>query len=290
MGIRLKFNLVMLFTFAIGITAAGFISHKMLQDNAREEILHRAGILMEAALAIRHYTVNEIRPLLADRLKEEFLPQTVPAYAATRNVARLRERYPEYSYKEATLNPTNPSSRATDWEASIVEHFRNRREVRELVGERPTATGRSLYMARPIEIKNIGCLTCHGTVDNAPTTMVARYGASNGFGWQINEVVGAQIVSVPMSVPLQRAEETFRTFMISLIGVFLAIIVILNIMLHIIVVRPVQRMSAIAHEVSLGNLDAPDCTASGKDEIASLGQSFNRMRRSMINALKMLDE
>ena len=290
MGIRLKFNLVMLATFAVGITAAGLISHRMLQDNAREEILHRAGILMEAALAVRHYTVNELRPLLAERMKEEFLPQTVPAYAATTNVALLRKRYPEYSYKEATLNPTNPASRATDWETTIIDHFRNRDDAKELVGERPTATGPSLYLARPIRIKNIGCLTCHGEVDNAPQTMLARYGRANGFGWQINEVVGAQIVSVPMSVPLQRAEETFRTFMVSLVGVFLAIIVILNILLHYIVVRPVQRMSAIAHEVSLGNLDAPECEARGKDEVASLGQSFNRMRRSMVNALKMLDE
>jgi protein-histidine pros-kinase len=32
--------------------------------------------------------------------------------------------------------------------------------------------------------------------------MIAIYGTNNGFGWKENEIVGAQIVSVPMSVPL----------------------------------------------------------------------------------------
>lgn len=290
MGLRLKFNLVMLFTFIVGIAATGFVSNKMLQDNARDEILHQAGLMMESALAIRHYTVSEIRPLLAEQLKTTFLPQTVPAYAATKNVETLRKRYPEYSYKEATLNPTNPASRATDWETSIVEHFRNNKTQLELIGERQTPTGRSLYLSRPIQIKNANCLVCHGKVEDAPATMLDRYGRSNGFGWNMGEVVGAQIVSVPMSLPLQRAKATFKTFMISISIVFLVIILILNILLHAIVIKPVLNMSRVAEEVSMGNFDAAEYAQNGKDEIASLGASFNRMRRSLVNAMKMLDE
>ena len=63
---------------------------------------------MEAAKRMRSYTVEEIRPLLRKIETEEFLAQTVPAYAATENMKRLRKTYPEYSYKEAALNPTNP--------------------------------------------------------------------------------------------------------------------------------------------------------------------------------------
>jgi protein-histidine pros-kinase len=67
------------------------------------------------------------------------------------------------------------------------------------------------------------------------------------------------------------------------------IIVLLNLLLHFVIVRPVRQMSAIASEVSLGNMSAPEFPARGRDEIASLAESFNRMRRSLVNALKLLE-
>lgn len=290
MGLRTKFNLVMLLVSALGMAGIGYIAYEVLQRNAREEILHTAGLMMESAMAVRGYTVNEIRPLLAVQMTREFMPQTVPAYAATRNIHGLRERYPEYTYKEATLNPTNPASRASEWETAVVEHFRNNPTSKELIGERDSPTGRSLYLARPIQINNENCLACHGNVADAPETMLAKYGKANGFGWKINEVVGSQIVSVPMSLPLARAQKTLSTFLISLGTVFAVIMLILNFLLHSIVIRPVKRMAGIAHDVSMGKLDGEECTPRGKDEISVLAESFNRMRRSLVNAMQMLNE
>jgi len=290
MGLRFKFNVILLIAFALGMAGIAAISRAMLEKNAREEILHTAGIMMEGAVSIRNYTVNEIRPLLAVQIKREFLPQTVPAYAATTNIRGLREKYPEYTYKEATLNPTNPADRATDWETTIIDHFRNNPDSTELIGERQTATGPSLFLARPIQIKDPSCLTCHSRIEDAPKTMLARYGSANGFGWKLNEIVGTQLVSVPMSVPLERAEKTFWTFTLALGMVMVGIIVVLNVLLHLIVIAPVRRMSSIAHEVSMGKLDAEEYVPRGKDEIASLAESFNRMRRSLFNAMNMLDQ
>ena len=290
MGLLLKFNMVMLLVFVLGITGVGYVSNDVLQRNAREEVLHTASIMMEGAMAVRNYTIEEIRPLLTSDLKKEFLPQTVPAYAAMRNVQGLRENYPEYMYKEATLNPTNPASRATEWETGIVEHFRNNKDAEQLIGEHQTAAGPMLYIARPIQIKNEGCLLCHGKIEDAPKTMLDRYGDANGFGWQMQEVVGSQLVSVPMSVPLARAEKTFNTFMWSLGAVLFTVFVILNVLLQIIVIKPVRKMSTIAHDVSMGKTDVAECDAKGKDEISTLAESFNRMRRSLVNAMQMLDD
>ena len=93
-----------------------------------------------------------------------------------------------------------------------------------------------------------------------------------------------------MSVPLARAQQTFVTFMILLGGVFLLLLVLLNIMLHYVVIRPVKKMSMIASEVSLGKADVPEYIKAGSDEISSLSQSFHRMRLSLESALKMLGE
>ena len=239
---------------------------------------------------MRGYTVGEIKPLLVPHMSETFLPQTVPAYAATQAFNKLRETRPEYIYKEATLNPTNPRDRAVDWEADIIAQFRNHTELEEIIGTRDTPTGRSLYLARPIQIKNPGCLTCHSTADAAPPRMIELYGEANGFGWQLNEVVGAQVVSVPMAVPIQQANRAFAVVMGTLLAVFVAIVLILNVMLRRIVVSPVTQMSEVADEVSKGNADSPPFDYQGKDEIAVLAASFNRMRRSLEKAMKMLGD
>lgn len=290
MKLTLKFNLVLIIVFSGGLAVTALQSWNILQQNAKKEVIERAGLMMESALAVRGYTVSEIRPLLRLQMKKVFVPQSVPAYAATQTFNKLREKHPQYAYKEATLNPSNPRNRAVDWEADIVQVFRNNPDHKEIIGVRTTPTGDSLYLARPMQIKNPGCLTCHSTVEAAPKTLVAAYGDANGFGWKLNEIVGARIVSVPMSVPLQKAREAFETFMGSLVAVFVVIVIILNIMLRYIVIRPIIEMSGIADQVSRGNMNAAEFSERGKDEIGVLAVSFNRMRRSLEKAMIMLEE
>jgi protein-histidine pros-kinase len=290
MKLIVKFNLVFLLIFAVGLTIAAYISRDLLERNARDEVLQNARIMMEAALATRTYTSNQVRPLLETQMKYEFRPQSVPAFAATEQFNDLRKKFVDYSYKEATLNPTNPRDRVSDWEAEIVGQLRGDPDRPEIIGERDTLTGRALYLARPIQIKSEACLTCHSTVDAAPKTMIELYGPANGFGWKLNEVVGAQIVSVPMALPIKRSEDTFKVFLISLTAVFAFIFVALNLMLYYIVIWPVTKLSQIADQVSLGQLEAPGFSVKGKDEIAALAGSFERMRTSLVQAMKMLGE
>ncbi|MBE2293914.1 MAG: DUF3365 domain-containing protein [Phycisphaerales bacterium] len=290
MGLRMKFNLVLLLAFAIGLALTAYLSDHLLKENAREEVVQNARIMIESALGARGYTAKHIQPLLTLQMKRQFRPESVSAYAAAQIFKALRERHPDYTYKEAALNPTNPTDRASDWEADIINEFRNKADQKELVVERDTPTGRMLNLARPLGIYDQGCLICHGRVEDAPKTMTDIYGVNNGFGWKMGEIIGAQVVTVPMSVPLERARRTFTTFMILLGGVFVLLLLLLNILLHFVVIRPVKRMSEIAGEVSMGKQDVPEYVRHGSDEIASLSQSFNRMRLSLENAMKMLGE
>ncbi|MGA0570064.1 c-type heme family protein [Variovorax sp. VNK109] len=290
MKLRLKFNLVLIVVFAIGLAAAGAISHRLLQENARDEVLKSAGLIMESALSVRKYTVDQIRPHLERLPDDVFFPQTVPAYAATEVFEELRKKLADYSYKEATLNPTNPRDRATDWEADIVQRFRQGGDVQEIISERETATGRQLYIARPIKITNPACLQCHTTADMAPAAMVRIYGPANGFGWKLNEVVGAQVVTVPMDVPRRNADRAFTTFMASLAGVFLVVFIVINVMLSFLIVRPIRKLSESADKISTGDFSEPEFADKGKDEVAVLAASFNRMRRSLAKAIQMIDE
>lgn len=290
MGLRLKFNLVLVIVFLAGFAAAGALSRQLLLENAREEVIRDARLMMEAAISVRTYTVEQIRPHLIKQLDEVFLPQTVPAFAATEAISHLRKKYREYSYKEATLNPTNPRNRPADWEADLVNQFRQNGDIKEIVSERLSSTGRSLFIAHPIQVGNPACLQCHSTPAAAPPSMLKVYGEANGFGWKHNEIVGAQVVTVPMEVPLRNANRAFTTFMASLAAVFLVVFIVLNVMLSWLIVRPIRKMSESADKISTGDFDEPEFNEKGRDEVAVLGSSFNRMRRSLEKAMQMIGD
>lgn len=289
MKLLVKFNVIYVLVMALGVGVCGLISRNLLRDNARAEVLDNARQLMDKANAVRTYTSTQITKLLATQMKTEFLPQSVPAYSATEVLGMLQSKYPNFFYKEATLNPTNPRDRAAGWEADIVTQFRNGSDSKEFIGERDTPAGRSLFVARPLRITDGACLQCHSSVDAAPRTMVDKYGSANGFGWQLNEVVGAQIVSVPLEVALTRAERSFGVFIGSLVGVFTLVGLMLNLTIWLVVVRPIQRLSALADRVSQGDLEAPEFATGSRDEIGVLAESFARMRASVAHAMKMLE-
>ena len=289
MGLKAKFNLVMLAAFLVGLALAAVLSWRIVHDNARREVLQQAAVMMAQASAIRDYTAKEIEPLLADQIKVRFLPHTVPSWAAQTNLRALAAQFPDYTYKEAALNPTNPADRATDWESGIIAEFARNPSLRDFVSTRDSPAGPILSISRPIRITDKDCLTCHSTPSAAPPSMIDLYGSANGFGWKLGDVIAAQIVSVPMQVALDRADEAFKVYLVALVAVFAVTIVLLNLLLHFVIVKPIHRMSEIASAVSLGDMDAPEFAERGRDEIASLAGSFNRMRRSLANAMKLLE-
>jgi HAMP domain-containing protein len=213
----------------------------------------------------------------------------VPAFGATEMFNYLREKYPDYAYKEAAPNPTNPRDRAVDWEEDIISNFRNHPDEKIFAGERMTPTGNSLYLARPMRAAK-SCLECHSTPDAAPPAMLSLYGSANGFNWHEDEVIAAQIVSAPVAPPVEMAAREFRQLMTSLVAVGAVTLLVLNLVLILTVIRPVSRLADQADQISKGQMDVPELPAKGKDEISILAAAFNRMHRSLAAAMKMLDK
>lgn len=310
MRLLAKFSLIFALVFGFGLAAAAWLFHGSLQQSAREQVLYHAQIMMETALAMRNYTTEQIRPMVNDLSQPYapksddvfsklcardlaakqmvFRPQKVPAFAATEIFNYLRKKYPDYFYKEASLNPTNPRNRVVAWEEDIIKVFRNRPELTILDGERDTPMGRSLFLARPMRATK-SCLECHSTPAEAPQDMVQLYGPANGFGWKDNEIIAAQIVSVPVALPVEMANRSFRRLLFSLVGVGFTTLLVLDLLLYVTVVRPVSRFAARADEISKGNMEVPELPVQGRDEVAVLAASFNRMHRSLAAAMKILE-
>jgi HAMP domain-containing protein len=291
MKLLTKFNLVLIVFFGAGGFLIAHLAYSFLTQNAREQVLQQAELMMASARATRDYTSEQIKPLLLKNPEHEtnFLPQTVPAFSATTIFNSMRKTYPSYSYREATLNPTNLVDRADDWESDIIRYFNDHPGDKKFVGERDTPTGRQLYLAKPIPVA-ASCLECHSTPDVAPVAMIRKYGSANGFGWTLDQVLAAQIVSVPMSVPLSVADDAFRRLVFFLIATFVFTIVAMDSALYLLVIRPLHKVSSAADRISKGETDLPELEVQGKDEIADVTASFNRMHVSLAKALKMLDQ
>ena len=288
MKLKLKFNLVLLAVFSLALGLSGFISYRQLLENAKQEVLGNAGVLMETILSARTWAVAEVGPNLREvEEDEEFLMMGVPAYAANKVMEGVKKRYPDYTYREVALNPLNTKHYPADWEKSIINQFRAKEAVTEQWGVRQTPKGQVLYLARPIRIEKSGCLGCHTTPEKSPQQLVRAYGGINGYGWKLKEIVGAQVVTVPMAIPVANAERSFVTFMLTMVGVFILLFVLIDMMLGRMIIRPINQMALAADEISKGNLKIEEFDEKGKDEVAHLAASFNRMKRSLEKAMAL---
>jgi HAMP domain-containing protein len=290
MKLRGKVNLTLCGAFVVGLSLAGGIAYKVLTDEAIDNSTRDARIMMEEASAVRSYTAEFIFPQLQPQLKIQFLPTVVSAFAAQTNFHIVQKKLPEYNYREPTLNPTNVADKAADWEAEIINDFKQNPSKAEMMSIRDTPTGEYLTLSRPLKVGSQTCLSCHSTPENAPPTMVALYGSQNGFGWKQGDIIGAQVVSIPLSVPMQRAYTSLGWLLGALAASFVVIVLIVDALLRALVVKPVIGISRMASEVSMGKMDEPEYSMSTNDEIGSLASSFNRMRRSLQNAMRMLEE
>jgi len=290
MGLGLRFNIILAACYVVGLCLSLWPFYQLSSREAIEQLQSQIDVLRAGALSVRKYTSDEIRPLLDDQSAIQFLPQTIPSFSAQTVFRNLRNMYPQYSYKEAALNPTNPTDLAKDWEKEIIEKLSANPQIDKDISIRTTEAGPQYTVTYPMLIKDAGCLSCHSTPDKAPASMVALYGPKNGFGWKLNETIVAQIISIPMSATDARVWRNLLFFVGIATLIFLVLLILLNILLNRYVISPVNRMAKIAEAYSMGETSIPEFEYAGSDEVASLSRSFNRMRRSLDLAMKYLDK
>ncbi|MEH2437345.1 MAG: DUF3365 domain-containing protein [Nostoc sp.] len=287
--LKQKFTILLLVILTFGLSLSGFALSSLLRENAKQDISSTGLMLIQTMSSIRKYTNTQVNPELADKLATEFLPQSVPAYSA-REVFEILRKTPDYRdffYKEATLNPTNLRDKADGFETEIVERFRNKSDLKEVSGFRSIPGGDIFYIARPLPVSEQSCLVCHSVPEAAPPSMINLYGTANGFGWKLNEIVGAQIITVPANNVINKAHQSSLLIILIVSTIFIATILLVNYFLNQQVVMPLKRMTRIAEEVSTGHMDV-EFEQMSNDEIGNLAKAFKRMQLSLEMAMKRI--
>ena len=287
--LRQKFTILLLIILVVGLSLSGLVLSTLLRQNAKIEVASKALALIDTLASVRQYTANQITPELSDKLETKFLPQTVSAYSAREVFDGLRSKpeYRDFFYKEATLNPTNLRDQADSFEKPIIEKFRKEKDLKELSGFRSTPSGDMFYIARPLAVSQESCLQCHSTLDKAPKTMIAQYGTAGGFGWKLDEIVAAQIISIPAGKVIAKANQSSFLIVGFVSTVFVAVILLVNVFLNRQIVRPLKRITRVAEEVSTGHMDV-EFEQLTNDEIGNLARAFKRMKLSLEMAMKRI--
>ena len=286
-----KFTILLLLVFVWGVVFSGIVLATLLERNAQNEIAAKALVLVETMNSVRDYTRDQIQPEFDRALESEFVPQAIGPFAAREVFEKLRtdKTYSEFFYKEATLNPTNLRDKADDFETAIVERFSTETKLKELRGFRSLPSGKFFYIARPLAVSESSCLKCHSVPGVAPKSMIERYGTANGFGWKLDQIIGAQMISVPASTLLQSARQSFILIMGMIAGVFATAILLVNFWLKRYVIRPLNQMARVAEAVSIGDTDA-EFEQISDDEVGRLAAAFTRMKTSLTLAMKRLEK
>lgn len=287
-----KFTLILSFVFIGGIITSWIILSQVLERRAEEEVSARGLVLIETMNSVRHYTSTMVNPLLADDLAvaEQFIPETVPAFSAREVFETLRqnEAYRNYLYKEASLNPTNPRNLADDFEMSIVNQFRADESLTQLMGFTVLNGEHVFYNARPLVIGSQSCLACHDTPETAPASLISTYGSENGFGWEVGQIIAAQMIYVPADAVFDSARLSLTLVMGIIVLIFALVVAVTNALLKRTVVRPVEQMAGLAKQISADRL-APDAVelaaverlAHRQDELGRTASVFQRMAKEV---------
>lgn len=290
MGLEVRFLIAILVCLVVGTLVAGAVSYRIEQDQAMHEVALTTDLLLDTATAIREHTIEEVRPLINAEPSDEFHPQTVPSYAAQVTLKRIQKKFPDFTYREAALNPTNVDDRATDWEVSIVKHLRENPTIKELAGVSDNREAEYYYMARPIRVSKQACLVCHSTPDKAPEAMINKYGSAYGFGWKLNEIVGAQIVEVPIEKSKQAALNSLAITLGSLVSIFLLTGVVMAVMFRHHVSRPLNAITQLADDISLGKTVNSRQSVSEAKAFSKLHQAIERLRVSVDHAVDLANK
>jgi signal transduction histidine kinase len=271
------------FSIVVGIfalTFSGIVLYRawsLAQRHTERLTNAEAELALAFDLAIRKYARETIRPEMEKRVGPgEFVVETMStSFIARRIIEDVRKQFPDYIVKFPAENPRNPLNKAGPEEQAILQYFRENPHERRWEG-RLMINGKEYMAHLGVMRVEAECLHCHGLPQDAPKSLLARYGSSGGFHHKVGDIAGMDMIAIPMDkVNASLASEALNSLLTmgaGLVLLFAAIFVA-----HWLIVD--RRLAAITEHFRAASRQESSVVSSvpvsGKDEISSLASSFN---------------
>lgn len=288
MSLQVRFAVMLIIIFIVSLPLVGAAAYFVLQKNINEDVFEQAKFFLNTMETVRQHVGKVMRPAAQENIPGKFDVRLMSTSFAARGVAeRLKEKFPEYTFRHVSLNPRNPVNRADNFEQNVLQFFGSNRQLSETKGFIGKGNAEYFYVAKAV-ISESSCMQCHSQPDVAPQEVIAAYGNTAAFGWQPDQVMASLIVYVPTKLAREHAYKALLTFMLLYAAVFFVILFMIDRAIVNGIIKPIRKFAATADEISKGNFEK-DFAVSGSDEIKTLAEAFGRMKTSIIASMNMIE-
>jgi signal transduction histidine kinase/DNA-binding response OmpR family regulator len=291
-SIGTRFSLFMgLFALVFGAFVVVRTWHSTRQQ--LEKLTHeQARLALAFDVAIREYVAESVRPAMAQRIPaDDFVLEAMSTSYVARNVfEKVGEHFPDYIIKFSSENPRNPNNRAGPEESRLLQYFRDNAGHDDWSG--PIRLNGEVYYAscRVMRIDE-RCLRCHGKPEDAPKKLLESYPEMGGFGYQIGEVAGMDVVAIPQASVRRALWQDAASNSLMLAGCLVLVFGAVIGAFRGIVGRRLSKITAhFRAAVREERVPLHPVPETGDDEISVLAASFNTLADRLRSVYASLEE
>lgn len=196
---------VILFLFCLFWSAIIYTHQK---KRLQEEALHKTELVMAAVDANRAYVQEVLRPKMYDLVgHDSFVIEAMSTSYISRVVMeKFKEDLPDISYRRVDINAKNPEFEANQREKEMIRYFNDHPQAESWQGIRTVAGEPYFVRFSPVRYE-ASCLHCHGRPEDAPGSIVEKYGRTGGFFKKTDQVSSVVSVGIPVGEGLRRIGE-----------------------------------------------------------------------------------
>ncbi len=219
-----------------------------LKNLLLSEVKDKTHLLFAQVDSVQQYVQHILRPSMYDILKDNrFVRESMSSSFISRQIME-QMRFPkkEYYYRRVAINARNPRFEVNDLEREFITYFRRvpRKSLWEGIKK---MNGEEYYITtRPVRFGR-SCMRCHGTPEDAPPEVIARYGSTRGFGYPEGEISGLDLVGIPIQKSFLHIKEAAISYAIMALGGALFFFGMVSVLFNRLVVHNLRRVLAIFH-------------------------------------------
>ncbi len=250
------------------------------KQQVEADIFKETEIYIAAVEATRTYVKDVLRPQMYALVPDDhFIPEAMSTSFVGREImGRVHERFKNFRYKRAALDPINPINRADADEAGLVARFNREPNMREWSGL-IVKDGHSYYARFRAIYAEPECLRCHSDQASAPPAILARYpDMDSDYRGQMGQAIAADVVYIPVDVTFAKIKrQAWMTFILGG-GLLFSLTVLFYALFNYTVVTELKGLLNNFKKLTgtKDDADDPDETAGleGADEIDQLKEAF----------------
>lgn len=252
----------------------------------------QAELALEMELALRGYVGNTIRPEYTKQVPADiFCPETQSTSFVARQVfQKVNEKaaFADYRLTFAAENPRNIKNKAKPEDLELIQYFRDNPSQKRL-RRKIKVDGRDYAGQFNARRSKASCLRCHGKPDDAPKSLLERYGRKNGFGWKVGDVVGLDVVALPLDqTHAAVASMATKQALFTLFGGSLLCALAIFTLRKLIILRldiALDTLSAVAQ----GDLRSKHIESNENDEMNSLLRGLETMKSGLQSLISSIE-